>query len=382
MEQLIPSSLLQMLLIIAGIETNPGPKRVWDCTVCKNKIDERKEWSVKCNSCKLWLHWDCSELGSHGRWSRSFIGQCCRSPPVPKTVATISATSVTTTLKILQLNANGLRNKIDNIIDYLEQNKIGIAAIQESHLNEKSSLKVAQPYTILRSDRPSSRGKGGGVCFIVHNTVSHAQLQLDFKGDPHIEAVGIEIQTQRNNENVKIVNLYIPPSSSCNPGYQANINHLLELENAVILGDFNAHHCLWNSSAEPDKRGEELAAVIESSNFAALNEEEPTRVTKNCMSSPDVTLVSDNLLMNAQWNIESALGSDHRPITVSIGCEVTKLDNGGRKFINFRKADWDLFRESTEEIFKNATKPTNAHIGEKFFRKTLIKAANISIPGA
>ena len=28
----MPASLLLMLLIIAGIETNPGPKRVWDCT--------------------------------------------------------------------------------------------------------------------------------------------------------------------------------------------------------------------------------------------------------------------------------------------------------------------------------------------------------------
>ena len=86
-------------------------------------------------------------------------------------------------------------------------------------------------------------------------------------------------------------------------GLSEVINHLLGLENALILGEFNAHRCLWNSSAESNKRGEELAAVIESSHYGALNEE-PTRVNKNCMSSPGVTLVSDNLSMNTQWKIE------------------------------------------------------------------------------
>ena len=115
MEQLRSASLLQMLLIVAGIETNPGPKRVWDCTVCKKRTDEKKQWSVKCNSCKIWLRWDCSELSSHGRWSRSLLGQCCRSPASPPTVTTTNA--ISTTLKLLQLNANGLRSKIDDIID-------------------------------------------------------------------------------------------------------------------------------------------------------------------------------------------------------------------------------------------------------------------------
>ena len=69
----------------SDVETNPGP---WACTGCKGPM-RRSEWSVKCNSCKQWIHWNCIELGENGRRSKDFKRPCCtegqslRQPPKP-----------------------------------------------------------------------------------------------------------------------------------------------------------------------------------------------------------------------------------------------------------------------------------------------------------
>ena len=59
------------------VEVNPGPaKSKLRCTIC-NEGFKKKEWSVKCNGCKKWTHWNCTSLGEDGRWSTSFRAQCC-----------------------------------------------------------------------------------------------------------------------------------------------------------------------------------------------------------------------------------------------------------------------------------------------------------------
>jgi hypothetical protein len=50
-------------------------------------------------------------------------------------------------------------------------------------------------------------------------------------------------------------------------GYKANITHLLELDNGIIIGDFNAHHPLWHSNLNPDQRGEDIVDQIDVSNY-------------------------------------------------------------------------------------------------------------------
>ena len=59
------------------VEVNPGPaKSKLRCTIC-NEGFKKKEWSVKCNGCKKWTHWNCTLLGEDGRCSTSFRAQCC-----------------------------------------------------------------------------------------------------------------------------------------------------------------------------------------------------------------------------------------------------------------------------------------------------------------
>ena len=59
------------------VEVNPVPaKSKLRCTIC-NEGFKKKEWSVKCNGCKKWTHWNCTSLGEDGRWSTALRAQCC-----------------------------------------------------------------------------------------------------------------------------------------------------------------------------------------------------------------------------------------------------------------------------------------------------------------
>ena len=87
-DQLPPAGLVRMLLLIAGIEPNPGPipGREWICSVCNQQINERTQTSVKCNKCNNWCHLcknketNCSQFKSIRNYSLVFqCPKCCDS---------------------------------------------------------------------------------------------------------------------------------------------------------------------------------------------------------------------------------------------------------------------------------------------------------------
>ena len=120
-----------------------------------------------------------------------------------------------------------------------------IAALQETKLTSKSKIPNIPQYTLLRSDR--ERNKGGGLAFIIHENILFKPL-LYPPIDNHMEYLGIEI------DNIKIINIYIPPSSSCDNDYNPDISRIIPTEDCIILGDFNAHDQLWYSPLQPEER--------------------------------------------------------------------------------------------------------------------------------
>jgi hypothetical protein len=268
----------------------------------------------------------------------------------------------------------------------MEKNKIKIAAIQETKLTSKSKPKKTPGYTLLRKDRGTN--KGGGLAFIIHQDI-HFQVEptpASLENDEFIESLTISIPS--NNNRLMIRNVYIPPQSSCNPQYRPNILALTENLNdtSTIVGDLNAHHTLWFSDDTPDQRGTLIVDTIDGTNFGILNEDQPTRVANNCSTAPDLTITSNSLLQTATWNIESALSSDHLPITITLSTEIKTYKSAKRTFINFNKADWEGFTAFTETSFSNAENLTDylgeydVHQNEKFFRNILNEATRKYIP--
>lgn len=225
---------------------------------------------------------------------------------------------------------------------------------------------------MVRKDRGTN--KGGGLAFLVHESIHYTPASFNIN-DPHIEHLAIRIN------NLLIVNLYIPPVSSCSTAnYSPNLTPFLPQEDALILGDLNAHDVLWHSSIQ-DARGEIFADQINDSNFGVINAELPTRLPKDGQAtSPDVSLASLSLLPYASWETTTAFDSDHIPITITLKSDIEPVECDKKNYINFRKANWADFTTQTETHFSKLRPPVNIYKAEKAFRSILNKVSKSTIP--
>jgi exonuclease III len=282
-------------------------------------------------------------------------------------------------LTILQLNVNGLKGKLIEVVDFMQKHTITVAAIQETKLTARTKLPLTPGYTLVRADR--GRNKGGGLAYLIHDSVPFREYKLTQPPgqEIHLECLAIAIKTKE--EEMILTNVYIPPTSSCEAGYVPTIQHLIPAGKlSLLMGDINAHHTLWASSHPEDTRGRIIAAEVEVSDMTVLNTDTPTFQTPRNSSSPDISLVSASLALSTSWNTCPALGSDHVPILISLDLVPDKISAGNRTFINFKKANWEGFTKSTEEAFDNLPQPSCPEKAEQIFRKKLLKAAKQYIP--
>jgi hypothetical protein len=194
----------------------------------------------------------------------------------------------------MQFNCNGIQNFKAELQDFLINNNVKVAAIQETKLNSRSKQPSFKDYSLVRRDRPT--GRGGGLAFLVHHSVRYTDIDTSSlipQNDHVTELQGISVCVK--DIQIKVYNIYIPPASA-NARFTPNISMLLAVDDdALILGDVNAHDAAWHSSLS-DNRGESLADQIEVSNFYILNLASPTRCPPNGANSfPDVTLISSCL---------------------------------------------------------------------------------------
>ena len=134
----------------------------------------------------------------------------------------------------------------------------------------------------------------------MHHSVQYRPISLELdSSDPYMECMGVAVKC--GTAEVEVLNVYIPPLNSCAPRYLPDISHLLEGNNRLVLGDFNAHHEFWHSILGKDQRGTELAEQIDG--FTCCTE---------------IIIVSPGLINDVNWQPFISLGSDHLPIIVFI----------------------------------------------------------------
>ena len=95
---------------------------------------------------------------------------------------------------VLQLNTNGIGNKLTELGVVMENNKVKVAVIQESKRTPKSKNPCIQNYTTIRKDRP--RGQGGGLLIFIHILVTFSKQPSSAESlyDPHMEELAIEAE--------------------------------------------------------------------------------------------------------------------------------------------------------------------------------------------
>ena len=273
-----------------------------------------------------------------------------------------------------------MSGKHEVLLDFIEKREIDIAVIQETKFNAKSKMKPTPNYNLVKENRQNK--DGGGVAILIKKDIPFQKVKTpNSLVDNHLEEITISINNDRGS-SLFIRNVYIPPASSCSPGYIPPVDQLSAGlgDTYLILGDVNAHHTLWYSEDNVDNRGQQFAEWIGETDLGILNEDTPTRVTENSSTSPDLSLASSNCLPTCSWTTEYALGSDHLPMIIAMSKDIKRIKTENKTFINFAKADWTGFKAETEEMFAKATISNDVHKSEKTFRQIITTAAKHNIP--
>ena len=223
-------------------------------------------------------------------------------------------------LIILQVNINGLRNKLEELKLLIHDTHADIITIQETKLTPKAKTPKIHNFTSVRTDRLHKAG--GGLITLIRDNITFTTTDIPSTINTHnIELQMVKVHIN-NTKHITIANIYIPPRDTTSTHYktadtdiQHCIQYITNIPHSVLTGDVNAHSTLWHSYTD-DHRGQLIADVISNSDHITLNTNTPTRVPNTTLqqtSSPDITTVSNTLYNRTSWTTQHALSSDHLP---------------------------------------------------------------------
>ena len=332
-----PLMWLAGLLALSGdVETNPGPStQTWTCDMCSTEITRRQN-SYRCNSSPShWVHEHCTTLRRntdytptwkctiHNQQNNTITDQHhqltnnnnmqqnlnINQPHSINNNITQQQINSKKTITIIQININGLTTKIHELKNLTDNTKIDIITIQETKLKPTHRTPYLKDYTAIRTDRTYKNG--GGLMTYIKNDIIFTELKTPHTTNHKLtEVQHIKIHLA-NHKHLNIFNIYIPPRDTTNPDHSNSqeditncMTHILNTNNTVLTGDFNAHHTLWHSPTT-DNRGTLIADLINSSNQIVLNTNTAKRIPTNRnhqATSPDISTASNTIYNNMTWS--------------------------------------------------------------------------------
>lgn len=242
-------------------------------------------------------------------------------------------------LKILTWNANGLNERALELENYIQDNKIDIALISETHFTHKNYIKI-KGYNAYWTIHPSGRARGGSA-IIIKDYIKHHQnsnIQEDY-----IQATVIEIQINKAR-SISIAAAYCPPKHK--PSVQQLQGIIGKLGPRFIMGgDYNIKHVAWGSRIISPGKGNDLLRVIKENNCDYHSSGKPTYWPTDISKIPD--LLDFYITRGIPANLIQVVGvqdlsSDHTPVMLTLGEQAKKIQKNNN--ITNKHTDWDKFR--------------------------------------
>ena len=192
-----------------------------------------------------------------------------------------------------------------------------IVMIQETKLRSKPDY--GQDYTSYFTPTKEAGNAKRGLLTIVRKEIPSCEVPTPAT-TTSVETQAIRIEV--GHKKYTLVNIYVPCDSMRSPDAWTNlINPLLKMGPRVIIsGDFNARSSSWGDSGH-NVNGRSLEAALSSIEGTIVNNEGPTRVAErpgDIDSCVDLTISSSSALMDFSWKLLPLMGSDHRPVLVTI----------------------------------------------------------------
>ena len=289
------------------------------------------------------------------------------------------AVKTTRKLSILQWNSRSLRRNLPFLKHHITQNNYDILCIQSPNCFSPNLPKLeGYYYPPVRSsfrDRP----KFLGAVTYIKTGIPYTINKTDLVGQSPT-AAGCAIEVTCSGQTIKVANIYQPK-----PDPQGLWVPLITGSNWVVTGDFNVHHPFWERGADGARCAEVANRIVES-DLVLLNNGSPTRVPDlptQSMTAPDLSLVSSNLAIAADWSVGSEpLSSDHFPISISLQLGVTLQPTDNKESFLYHRADWARYRGLLEEVDSGDWSSLTIQEHYERLQSTVLEAARTSIPRA
>ena len=244
--------------------------------------------------------------------------------------------------------------------------------------------------TASRRTRGGERGKGG-VITLVREDLPFTRDPAAYaprEPDPHSYVAATRIHP-RGLQAITVWNVYVPPARwAAGQGTQAQSfqpEGLSLAPNTFVGGDVNAHAAVWDPHQPEDALGRTIEEWSCDMSLTILNDGSATRMNPATggSSAPDVTFATGGLAGGATWTTGSGIGSDHLPITTTIPTAPPKPERRGRGRPAFRKANWEQFRRTYDQLTTRWTTPAEPPTAAELDRRlsgTILRAAKQAIP--
>lgn len=216
-------------------------------------------------------------------------------------------------LLILQFNANGLKNHVNELETVLHNKRIDIALITETHFTKYSSIHIPD-YKLLKTNHPDNTAHGG-VAILIKSSISFQSLPNFCQ--PYLQSCALTIKL--NSIPITIAAIYSPPKHKITnqilTDYFSTINH-----NFIVGGDFNAKHLSWGCRAN-NPRGLVLKNFTSSKCYKVLAPPGPTYWPTSIRKNPDILdIFVVKIPNNINYKTENLLepNSDHSSVMLSV----------------------------------------------------------------
>jgi len=225
----------------------------------------------------------------------------------------INNTHTNKSLLILLFNANGLKNHVIEIQSVLQNKRIDIALITETHLTQHSNVHIPG-YKLLKANHPDNTAHGG-VVILIKSTITFQILPNFCQNFLQSCAILINI----NNIPITIATLYSPPKHTVTI---ADFNNYFCTfgNNFIVGGDFNAKHQSWGCRTN-NPRGLVLRDVTCIKKLKILAPPGPTYWPTSAQKNPDILNIfvpkTPSNLFHSIDNILD-LNSDHSSVVLTL----------------------------------------------------------------
>ncbi|PWV09754.1 hypothetical protein C3747_75g39 [Trypanosoma cruzi] len=256
-------------------------------------------------------------------------------------------------ITVWQLNIAGLSSvkKIASAAR-LEQHPPVIVLLQETNTRSATAAKLYGHNGFLQA----RTGCGGGVVTLVRHSLPCERLTLP--GTDLLETIAVRA-TPPGCPSICVVNLYSPPTATVQ-----SFSFITAIRRsgpaAIIAGDLNLHHGLWDRHLPSTTEGEDLSSTPIDMDFGLANDPaQATRITNRNVSFPDVTAY--RVLRVTHWQSTPYMDSDHCLISYSVGLDdgiprpANTLPRREKATSALRKADWPAFTSLCETLLAAAS---------------------------